>query len=176
MDLSPERPFGNAQLARAVGIEATEPVALHQSVTDRIGAVLGGEHGDLVLTPAQTVSRLHFDDGKWKPGPLDPDRQRAAQDPLGAFRAIEGDGLGAVHQPHRAEQPDHTEEVVGVKVGKEDLPGREAHPVAHHLTLGALAASNSKVPLAVERDDATLRSTVDGGAGAEESEDNMETR
>ncbi|HXE84180.1 MAG TPA: hypothetical protein VN513_12700 [Gemmatimonadales bacterium] len=34
--------------------------------------------------------------------------------------------------------------MIGVKVSEEDFGEREAHPVAHHLALGALAALKQK--------------------------------
>src|SRR5207249_11448658 len=37
-------------------------------------------------------------------------------------------------------QPDHPKKMIGVKMRKEDLRQRKAHPVTHHLALGALAA------------------------------------
>src|SRR5690606_13923515 len=77
-----------------------------------------------------------------------------------------------VEQPEGAEQADDAEEVVGVEVGEEDVAEGEAHAVAHHLALGALAAVEQQgLPLAGEREGGDV--AVDGGAGgagAEEGE------
>src|SRR6266481_5982603 len=48
--------------------------------------------------------------------------------------------LGLQGRPERSDQSNDAEEVIGMKVGKEDLGKREAHPIAHHLALGPLTA------------------------------------
>ena len=90
----------------------------------------------------------------------------------GAPGPVERHRRGAVLQPHRPEQAGDAEHVVGVIVGEEDLAKGEAHAVAHHLALVALAA--------VEEDASPLRAARParrrcgrrwgGGAGAEEGD------
>jgi hypothetical protein len=43
-------------------------------------------------------------------------------------------------QAQRPNQSNDAQEMVGMKVGEEDLGQGKAHPVAHHLALGAFAA------------------------------------
>ena len=62
--------------------------------------------------------------------------------------------------------------MVGVVVGEEDLPKGEAHPVAHHLALGPLAAiEQHRLPFAGQREGGDV--AVEGGArgaGAQKGE------
>src|SRR3989449_9769278 len=121
-------------------------LVLLQRVADRSSAVLRRKHQNVVLFPLPPspafyrVSRLHLAHLDYKRHPSDPQLQRLRQQLLRSLRTVQPQRLGARLQPQRAHNPDHAEEVVGVEMGEEDLREREAHAVAHHLALGALAA------------------------------------
>src|SRR5262249_22055257 len=69
-----------------------------------------------------------------------------------------------VEQAHGAKQPYDSEEMIGVPVGKEDVPESEAHSIAHHLALGPFAAiEQHRLSLALDRDGGDV--ALDGGAG-----------
>ncbi len=62
--------------------------------------------------------------------------------------------------------------MIGVKVGEEDLGQRKAHPVAHHLALGAFAAFEQE-RLALAMDGEATDVSFDcwpGGGRAEEGD------
>src|SRR6266566_3832626 len=84
------------------------------------------------------VARLDLLDVHLERDALHPQLQRLREELPRALWSVEAHRLGARLQPERANQSDHTEEVVRVKMREEDLRQREAHPVAHHLALGAL--------------------------------------
>ena len=70
-----------------------------------------------------------------------------------AARSPETQPLGATLQRHRAHQPDHAEQVVGVHVREEDVLERERHAVAHHLPLRAFAAvEHQRLAFAMDRE------------------------
>ena len=170
MQPAPQRALGNAQLARALGIEPAQPGVLRQREADGVGPVLGLEHDDVVLVALEPVTRLELADLDRKLVALDAERDRGAEHPLRAPRAVERDRRGPVLQSHRPQQPGDAEDVIRVIVGEEDLGEGEAHPVPHHLPLVALAAvEEDRLPFALDREPGDV--AVDGGrggAGAEE--------
>src|SRR2546422_9727813 len=75
----------------------------------------------------------------------------------------------------RADQPDHAEKVIRVEIGKEDLGQREAHAVAHHLALRALAAlEEQRLAFAHEGDTGDI--PFHGGPGRRRPERSEERR
>ncbi len=172
MDLAPERPFWHAQLPGQIGVEPPLPDVLDQGPADGVGPVLGGKRHQVVLLALEHVARLHLEDLHRELVALDPDSQRRAEDPIGPLRADQGKRRGAVQQAHGSHQADDAQHVIGVEVAEEDLAEAEAHAVAHHLALGALAAiENERLALAVDgerRHVAVHRRHR--GAGAEEGE------
>src|SRR5438094_9412361 len=119
---------------------------LTQRVSHRSAAVLRGEDVDPIPVAAsaspnlQNLPRPYLDDLDLKRHPLDSELNRLAEYLLSPPRPIQPHRLGARLQPQRANQSDHAKEVVRVKMREEDLRQRKAHPVTHHLALGALAA------------------------------------
>jgi hypothetical protein len=106
-----------------------------------------------------TVVQLEDLDGKG--GALEAEALHAFEDSGGPLGSPETEGLGAALKGHGSDQTDHTEQVIGVHVCKEDVLERERDPVSHHLTLSAFAAvEHQRLAFAVEREEATLRSTV----------------
>ena len=104
--------------------------------------------------------------------PFHAESDRALEQLLGPFRPVQLDRLLAPLQPQRAQQPDHPQEMIGVKVREKDLGQGKAHPIAHHLALGAFAAlEQQRLPLAHQGEAGDV--ALDGGArrgGAEKSQ------
>jgi len=86
------------------------------------------------------LPRLYLNDLDLEGDSLHSELDRLAEHLLRALGSVEAHRLGACLQSQRPDQPDHSEKMIGMKVGEKDLRQREAHPVAHHLALGALAA------------------------------------
>ena len=103
-----------------------------------------GKGADVVAVPlhrpADRVTGFHFVDLDWKRHALHAELQRRWQHFLCALRAVQKQRFGPPLQAERPDQADDAEEMVGVKVRKEDFGQREADPIAHHLTLGPFAA------------------------------------
>ena len=96
------------------------------------------------------ISRFYLGDFDGERDAFDAQLHGRAQDFLGALGAVQQQRLRAPLQAQRSNQSDDAEEVVGVEVGEEDLGQRKAHPVAHHLALGAFAAfEQQRLTLAV---------------------------
>src|SRR5437867_2840135 len=114
--------------------------------------VVRGYHG--------TGAHLLDLDIEWHP--LNAQRDRLGENPLRSLRTIEAHRLLPSLQPQRTDKPDDAQEMIGVKVREEDLGQRKAHPVAHHLALGALAAlEQQRLAFAHESESADV--PLDGG-------------
>src|SRR5439155_6410023 len=113
---------------------------------DRPAPVLRPEYMNFVRIPHPAsriphhVPRLHLDDVDVEGHSLHPELNRLAKDLLRSLRAIQPHGIGSRLEPERTDQPDHAEKMVRVEMREENLGQSKAHPVAHHLALGALAA------------------------------------
>src|SRR5205807_3767384 len=176
LQLPPQVSFRNAGLARLVRIEPPRPLVLAQCVADGSPTVLGAKHLNLVrgarcavaaVVGPYHVARFDLSDVDPERNSLDTQLDCLAKHFLGALRAIQYHWLGARLQPERTNQPDHSEKMVGVKMREEDLGQGEAHPVAHHLALGALAAlEQERLALAHQRHrgDVALHGGTGGGS------------
>src|SRR2546425_5512931 len=82
--------------------------------------------------------RLHLDDVDLERHALHPELKRLREQLLRPFRPIQPHRLRSHLQPQRPDQSDHSEKMIGMKMREEDLRQRKAHPIAHHLALGAL--------------------------------------
>src|SRR5690348_4509769 len=110
------------------------------------------------------VARFDLSYSHLERDPLHAQPQRALEQLLRALRAIQRHRVGARLQPQRPDQPDHAEKMIGVKVREEDLGQRKAHPVAHHLALGAFATLEEEgLPFANHGDSGHV--SLYGGAG-----------
>src|SRR5206468_9062195 len=88
------------------------------------------------------------------------------------FWTVEKQRLGPALKPQRANQPDHTEEMIGVKVRKEDFGKREAHAVAHHLALGPLATfEQQRLALAMDGEAGDVAFNCGPGGGRAQESD-----
>src|SRR5690606_22868185 len=100
--------------------------------------------------------------------PLDAEVHGGIQNRTAALGRPERNRLLAALEPHRPEQADHAEEMVGVHVREEDVTDREARLEPHHLTLRALAAIEEHLlalTVEVDRTDvAADRRAAGGGA------------
>src|SRR2546421_7962772 len=168
---SPEWAFGDPGRFRLLDVKASAADVLFQDVADRGPAAMLCRKGAdvvaialLITRRADRVSCLHFGDLDWTRNALDAQLHRRGQNFLGALGAVEKQRLGTALQAERADQPDDAEEVIGVKVREEDLGGREAHAVAHHLALGAFAALQQK-RFALSVDSQSRNVSLDGGPG-----------
>src|SRR5438132_8916650 len=130
--------------------------------------MLSGECMDVVAIPRrcafQSIAGLHFGDfdGEWDP--LDAELHRGAQYLLRSFGAIQKKRLRPPLQAERPDQSDDTEKMIGVKVGEEDFRQRKAHPVAHHLALGAFTTlEEQRLALAMNGEAGDV--ALDGGPG-----------
>src|SRR6476661_1710911 len=172
VQVAPQWPFGHAELPRPLGMEPAETGVLGQRVPHRIGAVVGLEHHDVVLVPAQAVAGPDLDHGDRELVPLDPEAQRGGEDSLRAARPVERHRRGPVLESHGPDQADDAEHVVGVEVAEEHFGEREPDAVPHHLALGALAAIEQHgLPLALQGEARDV--ALDRGArrpGAEEGD------
>src|SRR2546425_2888678 len=143
LQLPPQVSFRNAGRPRLLRIEPPGTFVLLERVPDRPPTVLRGEGVDRIPVAAgasANLPRLDFNDLNLEGNSLHSELDRLAEYLLRAFRAIQHHGLRPRLKSERADQSDHPEKMVGVKMREEDLRQREAHPVAHHLALGALAA------------------------------------
>src|SRR6184192_580042 len=170
LQLPPQVPFRNAGRPRFVGIKPPGTLMLTQRISHRSAAMLRREHVNLVRLPPpgsrlpNRFAWLHLNDLDFERHPLDSELNRLAEYLLSPPRPIQPHRLGACLQPQRANQSDHAKEVVRVKMSEEDLRQREAHPVAHHLALGALAAlEQESLPFPHERHRGDV--ALDGGPG-----------
>src|SRR6266699_1385487 len=119
---------------------------LAQSVAHRSTPVLGPENVTLVAVPLPAPRSLlpqhhpwfHLDDVDVERDALHAELNRLTEHLLRALGSVEAHRLGTRLQPERPNQPDHPEKMIGMKMREEDLRQRKAHPVAHHLALGAL--------------------------------------
>src|SRR5207237_6194657 len=125
---SPEWALGDAGRFRLLDVKASAADVLFQDVADRGStAMLGRKGADvvaialLIARRADRVSCLHFGDLDWKRNALDAQLHGGAEHFLGAFWAIEEQGLRPPLKTERANQSDDAEEVIGVKVREEDL-------------------------------------------------------
>src|SRR2546421_10122356 len=97
--------------------------------------MLRGKHVNVVpfpfpLSPVPDYLWFHFLDLDVEGNALHPQLQRLREQLLRPLRPIEPHRLGARLQPERANQSDHAEEVVRVKMRKKNLGQRKAHPIA----------------------------------------------
>src|SRR5256885_9465769 len=105
--------------------------------------MLRGKHVNVVpfpfpLSPFPDYPWFPFLDLDVEGTPPPPQLERLREQLLPPLRPIQPHRLGARLQPERANQSDHAEEVVRVKMRKKNLGQRKAHPIAHHLALGPL--------------------------------------
>src|SRR5215210_5687309 len=172
MQLAPEWPLRNSELARPVRIEAAESGMLYQRVPHSVGPMLGFEDHNLVLVPSQTVARFDLHDINGELVPLDPETDCRAENPTRAFRAIECHRGGSVLQAHRPEEPGDAEHVIGVIVAEKNFSKAEPHTKSHHLALVPLATiEQQRLALAVNGEAGNV--PVDrrrGCAGAEKGD------
>ncbi len=107
--------------------------------------MLGGEDLHVVrgarcaVARADHVARLDLADLDLKRDSLDPELDRLTEYLLRAAGTVQRHRFHARLETQRADQPDHPQKMIGVKVREEDLGQSEAHAVAHHLALGPLA-------------------------------------
>ncbi len=143
---SPQGTLGDPGRACLVHVEPAASLMLAQRVPDRAAPVLGPEYMNFVRLPPPAsrvpnhFARLHLDDVDIEGNSLHAELNRLAEQLLRALGSVEAHRLGARLQPQRPDQPDHTEKMIGMKMREEDLRQRKAHPVTHHLALGAFAA------------------------------------
>src|SRR5437879_1469660 len=169
LQLAPERTFGHAQRLGLRRIESPQPLSLYECIANGSAAALRGKSLDRVRVPCP-VSRVPFDPSRLQFPDLAPERHpfhaefdRALEQPLRAFGAVQLDRLLAPLQPQGAQQADHPEKMIGVKVREKDLGQGKAHAVAHHLALGAFAAlEQQRLPLAHQGEAGDV--ALDGGA------------
>ena len=141
MDLSPQRTFGNSQLAREVRIESAFPFFFDERVAERRrAAVVDGERDDRVAGALKSLPGFELQDLDGKGGALESEGLGALENSTCAARSPQSQRLGSTLQGHGPHQTDHAEQVVGVHVGEEDVLEGERHAVAHHLPLRAFAA------------------------------------
>src|SRR5205823_5621790 len=175
LQLPPQVSFRNAGGARFVGIKPPGTLMLLERVPDGTPTMLGAEHVNVVRFPFP-VSRfpnhltgLHLDDINVERDSLDAELKRLRKQFLRSLRPVQPHRVRTGLQAERTDQTDDSEKMIGVEMREEDLGQREAHPVAHHLALGALAAlEQERLALAHQchRGDVALHSGTRGG-GAE---------
>src|SRR5437867_11628695 len=108
------------------------------------------------------VTGLDLPDVDLERDPLDPELDRLTEHLLRAAGTVQRHGFSARLEAEGADQPDYAEKMIGMKVREEDLGQRKAHPVAHHLALGALAALEEQgLTFAHESESANV--PLDGG-------------
>ena len=144
MEPAEQRTFRNADRARPLDVEATQPVVLDERPPHGTRAVVDRECVDRELvTPERLALRaLHDLDGERDT--IDAEVDRFTERRFGPERPEQAQRLGAILQLHGSDEPRDPEEVVSVHVADEDRNDPEAGPVAHHLALGALAAVEQK--------------------------------
>ena len=131
---------GNAERVGGLDVEATGAQLLHQRVADRIASVTCGERAQLVALARQHGVRRELDDGDLEREPAEDPAQRL-EELVEAARPVQRQRQLAAAQGEGLEHPGQTEEVVGVKVGQEDLlQVDEAEIGAQQLPLRPLAA------------------------------------
>src|SRR5205809_7869725 len=138
MDFSPERSLGNSQVTSALRIEAPFAVRLHQRVPHRgTGPVLHGEGNDRVILALESLARIELANLDCECQSIDAELLRAFEVSCRALRSPESQGVSAALQRNRAHQPDHTDDVIGMKVREKGGVQRERRAVTHHLSLSA---------------------------------------
>src|SRR6266571_3668518 len=158
-------------------VEPATTYVLLQDVAQRgPAAVFSRERADLVPISfhgtGYRIPGLHFDDLHRERYALDAELHRGGQHLLRTLGTVQEQGLRPPLQSERSDQSDDSEEMIGMKVGEEDFGQRKAHPVAHHLALGAFAAFEEE-RLAFAMNGEATDVPFDGwpgGGGAEEGD------
>src|SRR4051812_20482045 len=99
---------------------------------DRALSMLGGKDLDVVVLALELAPRRQLVDLDGKSVTLDTELDSSAQQLLRAVRAVETQRLRASLESQRPDQADDAQEMIGVKMGKENLGERKADPVLHH--------------------------------------------
>jgi hypothetical protein len=102
--------------------------------------MIRSERYDGVLFSLDRRVHRDFSDLQREPEPVSAESLGAPQDLACASRSPEMERVRAPLERHRPHEANHSEQVVGMKVGEEDVAEGERDPVAHHLTLRALPA------------------------------------
>jgi len=138
---SEERAGRNAQRYSRLAVEAPRPRLLLQRVAQTGHAVLGGEscHSKSLHLHRLTRLKLHCPDGKVA-GEV-ADGLEAVQHAGGVNGSGDGEGLLSSLKGHGFQQSGYAQDMVGVKMGQEDVgQAHHSRPGPHHLSLGSLAA------------------------------------
>ena len=115
--------------------------------------MIDGERADGVARAVDRLTIVNLEDLDRKSGALEAEALHAFQDSGGPFGSPEAEDIGSALKGHGSDQADHTEQVIGVHVSKEDVLERERDPVTHHLALGAFSAvEHQRFTFAVNRD------------------------
>src|SRR5690606_30621737 len=157
---------------RPVRVEPAGPRVLRDGVAERTTAVSRPEGEDVVAIPLDPLAGREFLDPDLVGHPLDAEVHGGIQNRTAALGRPERNRLLAALEPHRPEQADHAEEMVGVHVREEDVTDREARLEPHHLTLRALAAIEEHLlalTVEVDRTDVAADRRAAGG-GAEKGD------
>src|SRR5438128_11160830 len=111
---------------------------LAQSVSYGSTTMLRGKDANVVRFPFP-ASRFpkhhpgfHFLDLDVELNSLHPELNRLAEQLLRPLRPIQPHPRLAPLPPHRPDPPEHPDNMIGMKMRKEDLRQRKPHPLAHH--------------------------------------------
>src|SRR5947209_884734 len=149
LQLPPQGSLRHARGARFLRIEPPGAFMLLEGVPDGPPTVVSSKHVNVVpfpfpLSPFPNYPWSHFLDLDLERHPLHAELNRLAKDLLPSLRAVQPHGVRTRLETERTDQPDHAEKMVRVEMREENLGQSKAHPVAHHLALGALAALEQK--------------------------------
>ena len=143
-----------------------------QGEPQRVRPMFRLKHDDVVLISHQPVTGPDLEDFDRELVPLDPQRDRGAQDTLCPTRTVESHRVRAILETHRSQETGQTQHVIGVIVGEEDFGEGEPNTVPHHLALAAFSTvEQNGFALTLHRDPGHVPvHRGDGCAGAEERE------
>src|SRR5438067_6271999 len=108
MYLPPDRSLGNSKLARAIRIETSFAVRLHQRVSHRrAGTMLHGEWNDRIVLSLESLAMIELANLDGKRESVDAELLRAFQVTSRALRSPETQRIRASLKPQRRHPPDH---------------------------------------------------------------------
>ena len=165
VELSPERSFGNPEIARHIGMKAAASFILDKRITNRCGAaVIHRKWENHVSLAGDRRAGGDLGDFERKGETFDAESVGAFHHRLNAFWSPEAQRFSARPERQSAEEAEEAEKVISVKVREVNIADGERDSVAHHLALCAFAAIDEHgLALADERD--RRNTALNGWAG-----------
>jgi hypothetical protein len=153
-------------------VESAPPLVFDDGPGERLAAAMyRRDGGDRIRRTPDHLSRLELLDVDRKGETVGTERFASLEEAHRTARAPAAHRLRAALQGERAQQPDHAEKVIEVKVREKNVVEGEGDAIAHHLPLGTLAAiEEERFPFADHGNGGhTALHGGPGGGGTQES-------